>query len=175
MGCFWLTARSNCDSVRSVSQRGRPPLAPAAPSIVERGGQVLQVVAKILAQRRMRQRQFDRRLQVAELAAAVEAPAGETMRIHPFMLEQARDTVGQLDLPARALADVFELIEDPGRQYGAAAGLGFSTMLRMRLTTPSPGSTSTMPYLSVSRFGTSSTPSTLPPRSAKVAAICFRH
>src|SRR3984957_17556149 len=120
MGCFWLTTRANCDSVRSACRRGPAPVAPAAPSIVERGGQVLQVAAKILAQRRMRQRQFDRRLQVAELAAAVEAPAGETMRIHRLMLEQARDTVGQLDLPAGALADVFELIEDPRRQHVAA-------------------------------------------------------
>ena len=46
----------------------------------------------------MRQRVFDIRLQVAELAAAVETLAVELVGIDRFVVHQARDAIGELDL-----------------------------------------------------------------------------
>ena len=46
--------------------------------------------------------QLHRRLEIAELVAAVVAAALEFVGEHLFVLEQARDAVGQLDLAAGA-------------------------------------------------------------------------
>ena len=53
----------------------------------------------------MRQRVFHVGLQIAELAAAVEALAREPVGVHGFVVHEPRDAVGELDLAARALAD----------------------------------------------------------------------
>jgi len=46
----------------------------------------------------MLERKLDRRLQIAELVAAVVAAAFELVREDLLVLEQPRDAVGQLDL-----------------------------------------------------------------------------
>ena len=68
----------------------------------------------------MRQRVFHVRLQIAELAAAVEALAVEPVRVHRFVVHEARDAVGELDLATRALPDALEMREHARREQVAA-------------------------------------------------------
>ncbi len=98
--------------------------------------------------------QLDRRLEVAELVAAVVAAALEFVREHLFVVEQARDAVGELDLAACAGGHGAQVMEDARRENVASdhaelesvvPGLGFSTMREMRLTRPFGASVSTMP------------------------------
>src|SRR4051812_26331784 len=64
--------------------------------------------------------ELERRLQIAELGAAVEAPAGQPHRERALFLEQRRDRVGELDLAARAGRDLPEELEDARREHVAA-------------------------------------------------------
>src|SRR5512132_764591 len=79
----------------------------------------LQKLRKILAHLRVAQSELDRRLQVAELAAAVVALAAEPHRQHALALEQRRDPVGQLDLAAASRLDRREHCEDRRREHVA--------------------------------------------------------
>src|ERR1700690_3179480 len=56
-------------------------------------GHVEQVLTEVPAEGRVRQGQLDRRLQVAELVAAIEAPPREAVRVHAFVGEQPGNAV----------------------------------------------------------------------------------
>jgi hypothetical protein len=68
----------------------------------------------------MGERELDGRLQVAKLAAAIEALALEAVGIDRLFRHQPGDAVGQLDLAACAAADLRQVIEDARRQHIAA-------------------------------------------------------
>jgi hypothetical protein len=68
----------------------------------------------------MPQRELDRRLQVPELAAAIEACAVVAVREHLFIGEQRLDRVGQLQFAARAGFKPAEMLEDLRFQHIAA-------------------------------------------------------
>src|SRR5690606_31375473 len=80
----------------------------------------LQIGLEILAELGMTQRILDGCAQIADLAAAVVASPAERPDIDRLVLEQRRDTVGQLDLAAGAAAGALELVEDRRRQDIAA-------------------------------------------------------
>src|SRR6267154_901919 len=61
-----------------------------------------------------------RRLQVTELAAAIEALAFEAMCVYRFARQEPRDPIRELDLPARPTAQLAQLIEYAWRQHVAA-------------------------------------------------------
>jgi hypothetical protein len=65
-------------------------------------------------------RVLDRRLQVADLAAAVVAFTGEGVGDDGFLCQQRRDGVGELNLAAGAGLGLFQLLEDRRRQQVAA-------------------------------------------------------
>ena len=81
--------------------------------------QLLQVRLERGRELRMRQRVFHVGLQIAELAAAVEALAREPVRIHGFVVHETRDAVGELDFTARAFTDAFEVRENARREQVA--------------------------------------------------------
>ena len=64
----------------------------------------------------MLETELDGRLQVAELVAAIVALALELERIDGLALHEPRDAVGELDLAARALADLREVVEQGAGQ-----------------------------------------------------------
>src|SRR5258705_8251656 len=80
----------------------------------------LQEAGEVVADLGMAQAVIHRRLQVAELGAAVVALAGKAHRQHPLVPEQLRDRVGELDLAARARRDLVEQTEDARREHVAA-------------------------------------------------------
>ena len=63
----------------------------------------------------MAERVLDRRLQVAELAAAVVALAAEAIGVHGLLAHERGDAVGELDLAARAAADALQVLENRRR------------------------------------------------------------
>src|SRR5918995_957813 len=75
-----------------------------------------QVLAELFAERFVLQAEFHGCLQVAELAAAVVTLAFELVGEHRFVREQIGDSVGELDLAARATSGLFQLGEDRRRQ-----------------------------------------------------------
>ncbi len=81
---------------------------------------VLQIGAEARAELRMAQTVLDRRAQIADLAAAVVADAGERQHVHRLVRHQGRDTVRQLDLAAGTALRALELREDGRRQDVAA-------------------------------------------------------
>ncbi len=64
------------------------------------------IIGEFHTQTRMLQAIFHSGLQVSEFAAAIVALALELEGIHRFVLHQAGDAVGQLNLAAGALADL---------------------------------------------------------------------
>src|SRR5438045_3952643 len=74
--------------------------------------QTLQIAAEVLAQLRVTQGELDGGLQIAELAAAVVALAGKAVGIHGLFLHECRNAVGELNLTARALADLLQVLEN---------------------------------------------------------------
>src|SRR5690606_3103182 len=79
-----------------------------------------QVGAEIVAELRVSQPVVDGRLEIAELAAAIEAQALELVPENGFLGQQPGDRVGQLDLAARAGPGFFQQVEYPRRQDIAA-------------------------------------------------------
>src|SRR5580658_1262718 len=67
----------------------------------------------------MAESEFDRRLQIAELAAAVVALAREAVGVHGLFAHERGDAVSELNLTARAAADALEMLEDRGREHVA--------------------------------------------------------
>src|SRR5882724_11920827 len=74
--------------------------------------QALQVAAEVLAQLRVAQGELHGGLQVAQLASAVIALAHEAVGVNGLFLHQRRNAVGQLDLAARALPDLLQVLEN---------------------------------------------------------------
>ena len=68
----------------------------------------------------MRERVFHVGLQIAELAAAVVTLAGELVGVHRLVTHEPRDAVGELDLAARAFANLLEMREQARREQVAA-------------------------------------------------------
>src|SRR5207237_8365713 len=64
--------------------------------------------------------ELDHGMEIAKLAAAVEAPAGEPHGKHAFLGEQSRNRIGELDLAAGAGCDGSEELEDARREHVAA-------------------------------------------------------
>src|SRR5262245_41111491 len=76
-----------------------------------------QVFTELAAERGMLQSEFDRRLHVAELAAAIVALALEFVGEHGLFGEQVGDCVGQLDFAAGAAPRRLQLLEDRRGQH----------------------------------------------------------
>ena len=102
----------------------------------------------------MTQTVLERRLQVADLRAAVVAPSRQAHGEHALVREQRGDRVGELDLAARARHDLGQQLEDARREHVApddaevrrrVEGFGFSTILWMRAVSSSMRSMVTMP------------------------------
>src|ERR1700733_14703224 len=90
--------------------------APFQLDLARRRHNRLQVFAELAAELRVRERIFHGRLQIAELAAAVVALAFEAMRVYRLLAHERTDAIGELNLPARAMADLFQMPEDCGCQ-----------------------------------------------------------
>src|SRR5205085_9753917 len=82
--------------------------------------QTLQVFAKPAAELRVTERVFDRRLQVAELAATVIALAAEAIGVHRLLAHQRGNAVGELNLAAGAGAQLLQVLEDCRSQHVTA-------------------------------------------------------
>src|SRR3989442_15731805 len=74
-------------------------------------------IARSLRQCRIAQREMQRRLDQAELVAAIVARAGEAISIDLLLGEQRGDRVSELDFAARAGRGLFEQLEDATRQH----------------------------------------------------------
>src|SRR5215510_3420989 len=88
---------------------------PPEPALIDRRDNVLALVeirAKVVRELRVTQRELDGRLQVAELAAAVETRAVILVREHLFIVEQRLDRVGQLQLSACTRLQRADMFED---------------------------------------------------------------
>src|SRR5262249_6397350 len=81
---------------------------------------LLQILGEGPADLRVLHPQLDRRLQVAQLAAAVVALAADVHRQHALFLQQRRDRVGELDLPPASRLDRRQALENRRRQHVAA-------------------------------------------------------
>src|ERR1700712_4049123 len=76
----------------------------------------LQISVKLLRHFRMTQRELNGRLQITELAAAIETLAFVSIRQHLFVSEQRLDGIGQLDLAARARLLGAQMLKYPRHQ-----------------------------------------------------------
>ena len=142
--------------------------------LLELRHQLLEIGRELGSQTRVLEAELDGGLQVAELVAAVVALALEFEGVNRFTLHETRNAVGELNLAARPFADLGEIIENAKRttgsgrrQPGWTPPCRASVSRRCARSCPRDAtifcSSVTMPYLSVSCFGTVCTPSTLPP------------
>src|SRR5690606_26667193 len=89
---------------------------------------------EVLAELRMPKRVLHGRPQISDLAAAVVAGAAEWVDVDGLVLEQLRDTVGELNLAAGAAFRPLELVENSRRQdVTADDGERRRRLLRLRL------------------------------------------
>ena len=114
-----LRARAAAARAAALGRILRPELSAGSVAGLAARHEIVEVLREAVAELRVAQAVFDRRLEVAELAAAIVALALEAVGVNRLVVEQGRNAVGELDLAAGAAAHLLEPLEDRAARGGS--------------------------------------------------------